>query len=231
MASRIPHFAIASLIVGILAASPAQADPIRITSGQATLPWDDASSFSLEAEGFELKSAFFQASVWPLVTCGPGCAPGTSADLSAVFGGEPTHDLGWSDFAAVNGVTYEPPPALRLFGDFWFDAGVVTVPPMTFETVFPSTTFVFHGRVAGFLYQGWDQPLGSTPAFDVALTGRGTASMRLIPDLESGLWRYPEVYFRFEDQAPIIPEPASVLLVSGGLAALLVRRRSARRRD
>jgi hypothetical protein len=232
MASRFPILAIASLFFCALGVPRAHADSITLTSGGASLPWDDASSLSLQAPGLVLTSLFVPASVWPQSTCFRGCAPGTQADLSAVFGGGPNRALGFSYFALVNGVTYEPHegPALRLFGELSFDAGEVTVPPLppaNPDFIRLTTAFVFHGNVAGFTHNGWDQPLDPEPVFDLAFTGRGTATMSLISRENSGLWSSPEVHFAFEDQTPV-PEPASVMLVCGGLGALLAHRRARR---
>jgi hypothetical protein len=151
-----------------------------------------------------------------------------------VFGGGPHGNLGFSYFALVNGVTYEPHegPALQLFGELRFDAGEVTVPPLppaNPDFIRLTTAFVFHGNVAGFTHNGWDQPLDPAPVFDLALTGRGTATMSLGRLENSGLWGRPEVHFVFEEQTPV-PEPASVLLVCGGLGAVLARHRARRQR-
>jgi hypothetical protein len=228
VASRILLRAIGGVFLGILTALPARADTITITSGGATLPWDDPSSFVLVGDNFVLNSLFVRAPIDPQWTCFAGCSSGTAVNMSALLGGPPTHDLGSSYHAVINGVSYEPheAPALQLFGDLWFDAGDVILPPLgTLEHLFMSTPFVFHGHVTGAVYHR-DAPLGPT-AFDVDVTGRGTATLRMMPDTERGVWRFPEASYAFEPQAPV-PEPASILLITGGLATLLARRRAAR---
>lgn len=224
MASRFRILAIAALSFGIVAPALARADTITVTSGTATVPWDDAAWFSFKGDGLLLSGLFSSVAVSPQGTCFLGCAPGVSIDLTSVFGGQPGYNLGQSQAAVVNSVTYADPGHfdtwLRLSGQLSFDAEKVMTPPLLAadaedRAVHLAAPFLFSGQVAGFR-DGADGPL-----FNVDLTGRGTATLRLIDD-GSGSWRYPEVTFSFE-QPLATPEPGSLVLLATGVAGLLFR--------
>jgi hypothetical protein len=227
MANGYRVLAIASLFLAVLATPLARADTITITSGGATVAWDDPPFFSLQGDGFQLSSGFFLVPASPQDACFTGCAPGTIVDLSTIMGGPGENSLGQAQSAMVNGVTYASPDDfetwLRLRGQFTFEAGSVMVPPLTepggdTPALFLTAPFIFQGQVAGFP----QNQTGGDSLFQVSLSGRGTARLRLIN--AGDLWRFPEVSFTFQPQAPV-PEPASLLLIAGGAAGLLIRSR------
>lgn len=227
MAFRFHVLVIAGLLFGSAAARAVEADTLTVRSGDAGVNWEDPPFFHLHGDGFELFSGFFSVPLSAQQTCFTGCAPGTLVDLGAIFGGGTTNNLGQSQIAVVDGTTFatqsDPTSWLQLTGQFSFRASDVVVPALTSDpdqfTVFLMAPFTFDGRVAG------ARPREGSPLFLADLTGRGTASLRLVNS--DGLWRFPEVSYSFEDQAPI-PEPTSLLLLGSGLAGLLMRAKTHR---
>jgi hypothetical protein len=217
------------VLIGVVAAQPARADTLAVTSGQVIVAWDDPPFLRLQGEGLHLFSGFFSVPQSPQQTCFFGCVPGTTVNLSAVVGGGTTNNLGQAQIAVVNGTTFalqsNPDTWLQLNGQLSFHGSDVVVPALPpnpdVRTVFLTAPFVVEGQVAGFPSGGGSQ------LFQISLIGRGTASLRLVN--EAGLWRFPEVSYVFQDQAPI-PEPMTLLLVGSGLAGVLVRARTSRRR-
>ena len=230
MANGFRILVVAAICFGI-AAPAARADIITITSGTATLPWDDPGSFRIEGDGLFLASLFFSVPVFPQGQCFGGCAPGAAVDLTTVFGGAPGFNLGLGQGAVVGGVTYAQTDQfatwLRLSGQFTFDAGTVTLPPVGAEgdrVARVSAPFVFSGTVSGVPRRsGPEVP----PLFDVELGGRGTATLSVI-DVGDGLWHFPEISYAFENPSPV-PEPGSLLLLGSGVAGLLAAVRRKRR--
>lgn len=219
MSVRLPIVVSVTLLSVLVATHATNADVIAITSGSAHVAWDDPSYFDLSGEGTRLQSFTF-APVSPQRTCMLGCAPGTMVNLSTVFGGVPLYDLGYAQTAIVNGTPYttwtDTMRWLRLAGQLTFTSSIVTLPAFDGGRVLSlAAPFVFDGQVSGFR--------DAAPLFAVTLSGSGTARLRLIED--AGEWRYPEVTFDFEQASPV-PEPATLLLIGGGLAAARWRRRS-----
>jgi hypothetical protein len=212
-------------LFGTAAAQTARADPIAVTSGTATITWDDPASFFLRGEGLRLSSLFVHIPVFPppLEICGfaGACAPGESFNLSSVVSG------GQSQIAVVNGITYatpsQPDTWVDLSGRLNFEAGTVTVPPLPdgdFEQpVSLVAPFTMDGRLTGF------RSGGTIPLFEIDVVGRGTADLRLLAGDDG--WRFSDLFYRFEDPAAV-PEPMSLVLVGSGLAAMLASRRRRR---
>jgi hypothetical protein len=79
--------------------------------------------------------------------------------------------------------------------------------------------FLFNGRIVG----SNESPV-VMPLFELTLTGRGLARMRV--DRENGVYHFVALDYVFSDP---VPEPATLILVGSGAAALAVRRRRLRR--
>ena len=225
MATRLRILCTACLLFGICVA-PARGEPITVTSGQMTLPWDDPSHFSLvAANGLAFSGLFVRVPVSPQGACFTGCVPGTVVNMSSIAGGGTGFTLGTALTASLNGVSLigpdRPGSLLELAGTFLFDAGDVVIPPAApvgsgrVELLAP---FLFQGQAAGFRRDD----LAGAPLFDVRLQGQGTARLRIAPRAD-GTFGTPEVNYTFESLDPV-PEPTTMLLVGTGAAGMLLRR-------
>jgi PEP-CTERM motif-containing protein len=133
------------------------------------------------------------------------CQPGDSLSLAGDF------QFG---FFQVEGGPIPPNPPWQ--PDFnsrssQFDAGNVIVPPLGASAILWAP-FKFTGRLRFRNNAG--------EARDLELFGRGTGTVELRPEPGLPLWEFARARYEF---APV-PEPATPLLVSSGLAAVAWRR-------
>jgi hypothetical protein len=201
-------------------AADAHADPVQITRGfLATNLLSGFAEFEFEAAD----AGFFAASEAEPGVVGPTfcfpCAPGDSINMSTNYNG--TIGIGT---ATVGGTTYEN---LTFAGVLLFASGPATT-PSTPGNLAVTQPFTFTGDLLGILdYNTSDERL----AFDQALSGHGTviASFSGMIDVSgTPLFSFESVRYDFASDAAV-PEPATLLLVSGGLGAALVRKRLGRR--
>jgi hypothetical protein len=224
MTPRFPFLTLASVVFSTFCfVETAQADLISVTSGKAVVAWDDPSYFTFSgAGGFMLAGLFPHVSSSPQQICFAGCAPGTSVNFSAVFGGPEFGSLGIATAATIDGITYSAaPPTVDLTGILVFDAPTIVLPPIS---AMPGTTliapFTFHGQVAGFERGELD-----APRFEVNLSGHGTVELHFST---AGMqYTQPEVTYSFAAAEPV-PEPASFTLFATALAMLQIATHRAR---
>jgi hypothetical protein len=191
-----------------LSAVHAAADPIRVVEGNLSFDTGGPPSFTfVAADGRTYVGEGFTTN-WD-ASCFYRCPAGTSVPVSISPAG-----ADGSDFLSRDGV--EVFPVIRLN----FTAPDVTLPPDTGATMFPIFTapFDFSGQLTGFL----TRDLSGTPLFDVALTGRGTASLGMY--VEEGRYSFTDLIYDFESAAPV-PEPGTLLLATTAGAVLWTRRR------
>lgn len=139
--------------------------------------------------------------------CEP-CAPGDLLDLSASF------QLRGSSFLSGG-------PVLSVWGlgVLNFTTPTVEVPLPPTEPGFPlvvAAPFEFDARI-----QLFGEP-GTVPVFAGDLVGGGIARALLVGSGNS--WSFAQLEYAFTDQTPV-PEPGTMLLVLGGLAALVRKSR------
>jgi hypothetical protein len=210
------------LLVVVTTPAASRADPIRIRSGLISFDTGDPPLFRLEGDNFLLEGAANKFRT-PFDDC-RSCLPGALIDMGAVFGGPSGQfDLG-SAAATINGITY---PSTGLVGTFLVEAPTVQVPPSTAGHIILTRPFVFQGDVA--VFPGGNSG-GGTPIFASTLQGTGVAKVELElarpgqPD--AGSYHFFDYFLRFEESPSVIPEPATGLLLSGGLiVGWFVRRR------
>lgn len=191
-----------------LSAARAAADPIRVVEGNLSFDTGGPPSFTLvTADGRTFIGEGFITN-WN-ASCFYRCPAGTSVPVSiSPAGPDGAH------FLSRDGVEVFPVIRLNL------SAPDVTLPPDTGATMFPIFTapFEFSGQLTGFL----TRDLSGAPLFDVALTGRGTASLGMYVD--EGRYSFSELSYDFESAAPV-PEPSTLLLATTAGAVLWSRRR------
>ena len=193
-----------------LCGTPALADPVRVTGGQAFLNWDGGpTSVNLSGNALLIFGEGFGG--------GPqGWDTGQLGDLDGSFAFSPLH----TPFSAtVNGTTYRA----FLAGGLSFTTLPFVIPaaagpePVTFRTAFSIS-----GRVRG--YSAAERT--GSPLFDIDLVGDGIASAIAfpVPGTSSYLSRIGTSY----EFAPLAqtPEPGSVLLLATGALGVAVRYRA-----
>ena len=214
VARRLPLTVAALLML----CSSARADPLVVSRGTINIPSRFGSAeFTLEGEGFFL-SAGVEQFVGELTCfpCGVGRLITIGGPLSGFQGGEP---------GTFNNVSY---PAL-------YFAGVMTVtsPPfpgsMLLQSLIVSEPFDFTAHISGFLTPNPDFS-NEVPIFVENFVGRGTVTAQFhVQPVEPSipLFIFANATFDFNAASPV-PEPATIVLVGTGAAALL--RRNWRRR-
>jgi hypothetical protein len=225
MVRRCQLLPIAGLLFSIGFVSPARAEVITVTAGEAVIEGDGPAHFTLfGADGFALGGVFVAVPTAPHAICFNGCAPGTSLNFSAMFGGPFPGSLGSATLATIQGME-RPPFSMDLTGTLAFDAPTVVLPGMEYDGESPPTApFVFRGHVAAF-------DRNDVEIFQVDLTGQGTATVSFHPVFPPGTeFTNFSASYTFASPAPI-PEPASIFLLGTGLVGLMRRKRITRIHD
>ena len=202
-----------------------RADPLVVRSGSVRFDASDPSILEFRGDGFEIFGLWPSVATTGALRCvNMPCVAGTLVDLSTVFGGpQGGFDLG-RGLATIGGVQYGGQLGevdLFLTGTLSFEAPTVPIPEGGEPHVGLGAPFVFSGRVVG----STESPV-VMPLFDLTLTGRGRAGMGV--NLENGTYQFVTASYTFADP---VPEPATLLLVGTGAAALALRKRPLPRRD
>jgi hypothetical protein len=204
--------------LALLFATAAAAEPIRIISGFATAPSLSSSGvISIQGtQGFSLEGGLThgEGRIDPFTFCFP-CLPGTTISVGAFQGGASfpgTATLEGTSYTDISDVDSTESVFLELFGR-------TVIPAFTGAPVTITAPFTVEGGFNLFL-----------DGVTVPIRGQGIASILLQPQPVPGgappEWYVGGVRYDFNNLTPV-PEPATILMVAGGLAAIA---RSARRR-
>jgi hypothetical protein len=210
--------ALAAVLSGF--ASPAGADPVRVTGGFIQVGAILADLSITTAAGVRYGGERESTDPSTVILSG---MPGDLVNLS----------FSYEDVATMFG-TLDPTPTLAFARwDFEFTGGDAPIPTVAEALVFgaPASapfaftgSFIFFGSMADALANvnaiGRQDLFGSGTATAMFRVDRTNVGVPLPGDpLLSN-----SIVYRFEDEAPV-PEPATLLLLSGGLGVLLSRRR------
>jgi hypothetical protein len=221
-------FLVAGVSVLSLGWTQAAADPVAITSGSIAL-----SEPSLFQVGSIALSGTRRFSIDGLVNSGEGridplgqcfpCAPTADFSVGADLG-----TFAISGKATLDGETYTDINSFRSdnFAHLHL-IGSTELPPVNGSSLLIRAPF----KVAADSFFTYEVGAGSSTAprglATVPLAGRGTATVRFHVNPSIPVWEFSEMRYEF---API-PEPATLVLVGGGIAATLFRAKTRRRRS
>ncbi len=182
------------------------ADPIVVTSGSLTIPgFFSAPDYSFSGQNFTVTGSGGEAGATGPQLCFP-CVSGNMINVNSSFGGS---SLGQGS-ATINGMTFD---SVVFGGQIQFSGSPVIV-PVAMSSVTLTAPFTFSGTLLGC------QVAPCTPqdaVFTTELTGSGLAfiELRFLP--ETNLFQHERTTYVFGPTE--IPEPMSLLLLAGGLAA------------
>jgi hypothetical protein len=225
-------FVLTTLVVGV---DGVRADPLVVTSGFFTIT-DGPVGFRFVGQDFDIRADFvtpfigppgpgngnFGGGIGPWETCFT-CEPGTTIELGSRASGP----IGqWTDRPDLpnrfDGMEY---PTVFFSGDLRFDAPTGTAPPITAGVVGTHLTapFLFSGQLTAFGTRDRTGP----PLFSVLLTGRGDTEVIIGLMTTGSSFEFEDLNYRFTNaSASPTPEPATFMLVAGGLlSAHAIRRR------
>jgi hypothetical protein len=215
--ARGTFFVAAAGVLCLGVASPASAEPITITAGSIVFPKPEIFQLGpisiAGTRGFSIEGGIDtgESRVDPIAECFP-CEPGIHFGLGAQF----TASAFLAD-ATLDGQTYPN------FG-FGFDVfasleldGTTTLPEVKGPSIVVTAPFVVN---EGSFFQPRD-------AAGLPLRGGGVVTLTLTANPFIPVWEFSQVRYDFQTPAPV-PEPATLVLVGGGLVGTLLRFRKRR---
>ena len=208
----------------------ARADPIAISSGVIlSAPGISLFVMDVQGPGFSFVSTPIGGFLANIGSCTPcvddAFVPSAVVDLGATL--EPSGQGAIQ--GVIEGVTYP-------WTFVTFSSGTFTTPTATLTELGESLVevpFTFSAVMNGYLEDPLTRPSDAPPLFTLDLTGSGKASASFIglADDEHGRTFSLGSDMRYEFvQAQPVPEPGTLFLVGGAIAALAARRSLASRR-
>jgi hypothetical protein len=221
-------FSVACVSVLYLGGTQAAADPVTITTGSIVLSersFFQAGPIAIAGtRGFSIEGSVNsgEGSIDPLRQCFP-CEPTVDFSVGANLGGSAI-----SGTATLDGETYNNINTMVSVNFAHLHLiGTTVLPPVNGLSLVIRAPFTVAAD-SSFTYEV--TPGSSTEPAElatVALAGRGTATVSFFANPSVPVWEFSQMRYEFEP----VPEPATVVLAGGGLAAMLWGARARRRRS
>jgi hypothetical protein len=234
----------AALVFVTFSAVVAQAEPLTFTSGIINIvPQGGVKTrVDLLIEGIGVlfsRTALFDVEAQPLACERMVCTTGTMVSPSVI-----EHPFGFAA-GVVNGVTYTDTPsddlsapALLLAADLWFVGDEFQLPDNASGSFSRTVPFMLTGHLLAYAATGASSANRSlVTLLDTTIEAHGRAELRLdvigqdlVGDRGASSFVNPTATYLLESESPAaVPEPASWVLVAGGLLLTLRHMAGARR--
>jgi hypothetical protein len=218
--NRVAYFVVCATVLCCAAGKQAAAEPVRITSGSIVL--SEPTQFQtgpiniFGTRGFSVHGTTGdEATIDPLRECFGPCGPTTDfsigADL-ATFGIVGNATLDGQTYTNIN--SFDSDTFVRLLL-----VGTAVLPPVNGSSLVIRAPFTVSG--SGFSHA---DIAGAGDVITVPITGGGVATVSFHSLPMSPVWKFSSMRYDFM----ATPEPSTLILVGGGLAAVL-RARTRRR--
>jgi hypothetical protein len=215
--TRVACFVVCGSLLCLATATPAAADPVTITSGSIIL--SESSQFQAGpitvtgTRGFSIQGFVDtgEGRADPLSQCFP-CEPTTNFSVGANFS-----DTAVVGSATLDGMTFPDLSSTRsnTFVSLQLD-GTTVLPPVNGSSLVIRAPFTV-APDSLFTYQVTPGSNTEPPELaTVALGGRGTATVRFHVNPTIPVWEFSDMRWDFTPT----PEPSTLVLLGGGLAAL-----------
>src|SRR4051812_35339847 len=196
----------------VLGAPSAQAEPFVVGAGSLLVFDFEGDFFNFTGSGFSIATpnnvlVFFPVSPTPLI-----CEPCTAGDVfKPSFQSTGFFGNGVATFGSTTS-------NVALSGTLNFDVTPLAFPAATADFITLQTPFSFSGLVRG--------TQGTTEVFSASLSGSGLVR-QAFERFPNGTYTTEEnhLFFEFQDAPAATPEPATLLLLGTGVAAVFGRAR------
>ena len=199
------------ILVVLFTPALTRADPLVVTGGTITVTGILGGPLgSLTGNNFVITGLGGGTGSFTPQQCFP-CSPGSTLGITGLFQGS---TLG-AGSANINGTLFSN---IGWGGQMFLNGGSIVVPSVL-ENVTITVPFTFTATLNGCSVNCVNNPV----IFTVQLVGSGAATLELdfITIAGRPLFQFQQATFQFEE----VPEPASILLLGGGLAVLTAKLR------